>query len=316
MSKDDKGLEGGNTGGSRARTESAWHGESGVGSLHMLETVRLFASRALAKLVKQVLAPYNLEGTSTVEVGSGMGFLREMVPSWKGDWMQVEPAEALLRNAKKRAEHRPRKDGFVVGSAYELPIKSGSQNLVAGLASYDVMDRLDEAVAETMRVLKPGGTFIHFLDFRAPASPLIKMFEKAGIPFEYIESASPQEPSMLKVETTNPAHRSILDLLVFEEGSSKGMRRVDMNPTFEKLLTRSLLQHGFKIISTGKQTEIVSGPRLGIQRDYPEVIRFTLDAGEVIASVSTRKPLPGLPTMTGIEEEARVDVIIAEKPQE
>lgn len=314
---------GGDSEGGKSRrqfTDSAWSGETGVGSLQRLEYARAFAVRALSKVINDVLAPFNAESTKTLEVGSGTGYLRSLLPGWKGSWTQLEPTEALLTRARESA--RPRsKDQFVVGSAYELPFEDNTHDLVVGLASYDVMVHLDEAIAETLRVLKPGGTFLHLFDFRAPADPVMALLKEAGISYEFTEAKNEQTPSVLMVDTRNAAHQSVLDLLVFEGGMKKGKRKVNMNATFEKSVLRSLQKHGFNIIFSGQKSASVTGPMLPVQRQFPKAIKFTLQGGAVDASIDDDKviplQLPGLPGTSGntVEEEAIIDVIIAEKPK-
>ncbi len=295
------------------KMDSVWRGESGLFGLMRLERARQFAPRALAGVVNTVMAPYNKEGTRTAEVGAGMGYLRQLVQEWKGDWIQLEPSETLTGQAKKRAEKGGREDAFVVGSAYELPFPENSMDNVVGLASYDVFHRLDAATAETARVLKPGGHFVHFLDFRAPADPLMHMFDDAGVPYEYVPARNDQEPSTLRVKVTDPAFASVLEQLVLEEGITKGMREVDMNATFEKLLVLSLERQGLEIVSAGKQVEKVRGPRVGLQNEFPNIVNFLFKEGEVVATVGDEKPLPGLPKNNTVGEEAQIDVVIARK---
>lgn len=296
------------------KADSVWRGANGMFGLAKLEKVREFYGRALAAAANKIMSPYNKEGTRTLEVGSGMGYLRHMVREWKGDWIQMEPSEDLAQQAKKRAEKRGGEDMFVVGTAYQTPFPDASMDTVAGLASYDVLHRLDDAVAETNRVLKPGGHFVHILDFRAPATPLMYMFDDAGVTYEYTPSEDDQTPSKFLIDTLQPAFKGF-DQIVFEAGTYKGKRSVDLSATFANLLAASLERNGFQILSRGKQTGTFRGPRTGIQQEFPEVANFQVAEGKVVASGSASRPLPGLPVNQGVTEEIRVDVIIAVKPE-
>ena len=93
-----------------------------------------------------------------------------------------------------------------------------------------------------------------------------------------------------------------------------------MNATFEKSIVRSLEKHGFTVVFSGQKSASITGPMLPIHYQFPKAIKFTLQGGAVDASIDDSKviprQLPGLPTTSGstVEEEAIIDVIIAEKP--
>ena len=70
----------------------------------------------------------------------------------------------------------------ICGSAYNLPFQEQSFDVVCGYCSYDVLNNLESAVAESLRVLKKGGFFFHLMDVSVDPIPVRDDLLKKRIP--------------------------------------------------------------------------------------------------------------------------------------
>lgn len=116
--------------------------------------------RCATRLLLEDFYRANFVGLETVlEVGAGKGELLLQWPArFNGNWLQLDRELDLLKYAQGQV---------LVGSAYDLPVASGSIDVVCGLGSFDTFFDLEIAVAEAARALNPSGWFFHLLDLVA-----------------------------------------------------------------------------------------------------------------------------------------------------
>jgi len=104
-----------------------------------------------------------------LEIGSGMGFLRDMLPEEISlDMLEFNPLYSAINLASHPGSKVFVKDGW----ATEAP--SDSYDTVFELGVYDIIDRLPDVITETARVLKPGGKFVHLIELKVVNSSIAK----------------------------------------------------------------------------------------------------------------------------------------------
>lgn len=309
---------GGEASGKRVIAEEAW-GESGRRDLEALEGARMLAVRAEAKIVSRVLRPYFGKGTKAIEIGSGLGFFRgELFKSQEGEWTQVEPSETYHERARERSPN----DRVVSGSAYNIPEPDQSVDLVVSLAAFDVLRDLDKAALEVVRVLKPGGAFVHFLDIGPNWTKLrALLFEQAGTVEngKYMKFSFSDDPQgsrrqgFLRVgRARTPEQQALRSRLVFKGfGLSE---EVDIEATFQKWLVEALQKQGLKIVYAGSERGAYVGPRSKTQEQFRDVHHFN----NMIGAFYMREPaLPPIGPLKPeyVTEDAEMLVVVAEKPR-
>ncbi|AXI43279.1 methyltransferase domain-containing protein [Sulfitobacter sp. SK011] len=105
----------------------------------------------------RVLSPKS--GEKILELGSGNGiFARELAEhvGSGGEVVGLDSSEAILEMAR----HFCPQGVFVQGDAQDLPFEDGSFDAVAGAQVFCFLTDIDRALAETYRVLKPGGRVV------------------------------------------------------------------------------------------------------------------------------------------------------------
>jgi ubiquinone/menaquinone biosynthesis C-methylase UbiE len=115
-----------------------------------------------AKKIVGGLAPLE-QGATIVELGTGPAHLAielcKLCPQAK--IIGLDPSEEMLRIARKNAEAAGA-SGLEVrpGTAENIPLESGSADLVVSQSSLHEWENLQQGIAEIFRVLKPGGSVI------------------------------------------------------------------------------------------------------------------------------------------------------------
>jgi malonyl-CoA O-methyltransferase len=92
-----------------------------------------------------------------LDVGSGTGTLLQLLSQrlHRVPTVGLDLSHAMVRTARTRV----RQARFLTGDAEALPFRDGAFDLVVSTSTLQWLPRLDEAVAETRRVLAPGGVF-------------------------------------------------------------------------------------------------------------------------------------------------------------
>lgn len=150
------------------------------------------SARTLARYERPpATTPYPLEyayhllgdvgGKRIVDFGCGSGANSVLLASRGAHVIGVDISEDLIRIARRRmtVNARDRGASFVVGSAHDLPLASGSVDVVFGIA---VLHHLDLRLVsrEVRRVLRPGGRAIFQEPLRNSA---VVRFVRSRIPY-------------------------------------------------------------------------------------------------------------------------------------
>lgn len=136
-----------------------------------------------AELEEQVLAFVQPRGDErTLDVGTGAGALALALAPHVAEVVGVDVEPELLARARERA---PANATFQEADATRLPFPDASFDLAGTLKTLHHVHRPELAVAELVRVTRPGGRIL-VVDQLAPADPLealtIDRFERARDP--------------------------------------------------------------------------------------------------------------------------------------
>lgn len=112
-------------------------------------------------------------GLRALDVGSGGGFLAEEFDTLGCRVTGVDPSEVSIETARRHAAETGRRIDYLVGSGEQLPVDDASFDLVYCCDVLEHVSDLDKVIAETARVLKPGGVYLFDTINRTAASKLL-----------------------------------------------------------------------------------------------------------------------------------------------
>jgi SAM-dependent methyltransferase len=134
-----------------------------------------------------------------IEVGSGLGQLRSLLPSDVLDCVtHTELSKSLTRGFVERYPEAR----VLAADVGRLPFDSEGVDAVLGLCAFDSFPAPAKAAREIARVLRPGGRFIHFLDAATNIEPiLVALLEGDRLPLpNFIADAALLEPALLDLD--------------------------------------------------------------------------------------------------------------------
>lgn len=132
-----------------------------------------YALDAISKMLSQAgVKP----GDAACDVGAGAAHLTLELAKFGLRVWAVEPNDAMRANGIKRTEAYPDVRWFE-GVGEDTKMESGMFDLVTFGSSFNVCDR-QQALAETSRILKPGGYFACMWNHRDLEDPLQKQIEE------------------------------------------------------------------------------------------------------------------------------------------
>jgi ubiquinone/menaquinone biosynthesis C-methylase UbiE len=121
-----------------------------------------------------------------LEVGAGNGLNFPHYPATVTEVLAIEPEPYLGRLALAAARQAPVPIRVVAGTAEALPVPDGAVDaVVASLVLCTVAD-LDQALAETRRVLRPGGTLRCYEHVRATNPRLARWQDRLERPWGWL----------------------------------------------------------------------------------------------------------------------------------
>jgi demethylmenaquinone methyltransferase/2-methoxy-6-polyprenyl-1,4-benzoquinol methylase len=113
-------------------------------------------------------------GQLLVDLAGGTGDVADKLAGHDRKVIVVDPSDAMMRVGRETRHHRVR---WVAGTAEALPLPDACVDAVTMAFGIRNVTRLDAALADIRRVLKPGGRFL-CLEFSRPAAPLRPVYER------------------------------------------------------------------------------------------------------------------------------------------
>ncbi len=144
--------------------------------VHFLNKIRVPLKEAFADIVTKLFDKHIREDDKILELGSGLGWLLELVPQYKGRIVQTEGSKVLV-------DYRLRIDPATpiqVANIYDLRFDQESFDSVVALGVFDVLKDLPQACGQVKQVLRPNGRFIHMLDQIPDPIPMILHYLNEG----------------------------------------------------------------------------------------------------------------------------------------
>lgn len=110
-----------------------------------------------------------------LELGVGVGSNWQFLPA-DVRYTGVEPDPFMTRRATQHPDRQGRSSGLIQARAEDLPLESGSVDTVLVTLALCSVGDLSAALAETMRVLKPGGQ-VRFWEHVRPKGARGRLFD-------------------------------------------------------------------------------------------------------------------------------------------
>jgi ubiquinone/menaquinone biosynthesis C-methylase UbiE len=111
-----------------------------------------------------------------LDVGTGFGINVGFLASWLHEGSEiwsVDPSQEVVADVRARLDEKEMEDGpqvrFAVGSAEDLHFEDASFDYVVSVMVLHHIERLQPALGEMARVLKPGGALL-IVDYKPEAS--------------------------------------------------------------------------------------------------------------------------------------------------
>lgn len=115
----------------------------------------------------------DLRGTTVLDLGCGGGLLAEEFARAGCRVTGIDPAEPSLRVAREHAHQAGLTIDYRVGTGEMLPLEDGSFDIVYCCDVLEHVRDLEGVIAETARVLQPGGIYLYDTINRTLASKLV-----------------------------------------------------------------------------------------------------------------------------------------------
>ena len=113
------------------------------------------------------------EGLRCLDVGCGGGLLAEEFAKLGCRVVGVDPSEPSLQTARAHARQQALEIEYLVGAGEELPFEDGAFDVVYCCDVLEHVESVDRTVAESARVLRPGGVYLYDTINRTRRSRLV-----------------------------------------------------------------------------------------------------------------------------------------------
>ena len=100
------------------------------------------------------------DGLRALDIGSGAGFLAEEFARIGFSVTGVDPSPVAVEAARRHAEQSGLRIDYLVGAGESLPVPDESYDVVYCCDVLEHVADLDKVIAETARVLRPGGLYL------------------------------------------------------------------------------------------------------------------------------------------------------------
>jgi SAM-dependent methyltransferase len=135
-------------------------------------------------VVDALIAPYIAPGLDVLEIGAGQGRWSEFIIARSRTAILVDISAYCVETCRRRFGHRA-DVRYVVNDGRTLPVRSGSVDVVWAFGTFVHVDDadIDSYLAETSRVLRPGGRFVvHHAGWRDWSRHLVPAARRLGRP--------------------------------------------------------------------------------------------------------------------------------------
>jgi SAM-dependent methyltransferase len=147
---------------------------------------RIAKRSASRNVVASVLTAELPDDASVLEVGCGTGELYRLLPhNLKQEYIGLDNEADYLEFNRRQNPGVDLREGDIA----DLPGAANSYAAVLALNVLDVVPDFDAALQEINRVLKPGGSMVHFHDRRPNLGFLIRRLPNGFIPLPYVNQA-------------------------------------------------------------------------------------------------------------------------------
>ena len=138
----------------------------------------LYADRKRALFADLAAPPASGPPRTVVEIGAGAGpNARHLAPGTR--WVVVEPNVWFHPHLRRAAERHGLDLDLRSGTAEALPIASGAADAVVSTLVLCSVERVEAALAEVRRVLRPGGRFVFVEHVAAPPGTALRVAQHA-----------------------------------------------------------------------------------------------------------------------------------------
>jgi len=152
-------------------------GEATIAKLEPARRSRAPFLQGHRAIIQAAVAAADIPLGPILEIGSGNGQLAPLLPREVSERLILtEPLHAGVRALGQDEMSRP----IVQTWAQSLPFRSGGLAGVQAFCVLDVAEDLPTIASELARVVKAGGSVIHYLDLTADLGPAFAGFMKAG----------------------------------------------------------------------------------------------------------------------------------------
>jgi 2-polyprenyl-6-hydroxyphenyl methylase / 3-demethylubiquinone-9 3-methyltransferase len=153
------------------RLADTWWTEDSV-----LALLRLSLNPARFGYMRRILADelgVDPSGKTALDVGSGGGLLAEEFARLGFRVTGIDPSTESVSAAQEHARQKALEIEYTVGTGEQLPFADASFDIAYCCDVLEHVDDLDRVVAETARVLKPGGFYLYDTINRTRRSKLV-----------------------------------------------------------------------------------------------------------------------------------------------
>lgn len=163
--------------------------------LQHVAAVREPFAAASTLLVQRLLQQWLPPTGTVVEIGAGVGQLRQWLGRDDERWLHTEPDAGALEVLRERFPGAR----CELGTANRSSASSGSVAAVVGLCVLDLVPDLEACFAEFARITQPQGRVVHFLDLTPTPDLTLEELARAGkvvVPNVFAEPNAPLSPGV------------------------------------------------------------------------------------------------------------------------
>lgn len=135
-----------------------------------------------------------LASGDVLEIGIGTGLNLPYYTTSVRHLFGLEPADALRESAAEVADSMPYGVTLLASGAESIPLESGSIDTVVSTWTLCSIPKVELALQETRRVLKPGGRLIFMEHGRAPDAAVARLQDRLVPAFRLLAGCNPNRP--------------------------------------------------------------------------------------------------------------------------